>query len=208
VSGPWGAYTAYDAARFKQPFDEHDQIGKSYVAQIASAEKREDKAEITRVRILYEIYEEKWRAARKIAQIVAPIESLATVSLTLEERSNLSTLLDRTIEGPSQPWLSRKTLGAAYLATKDFKGAAAQLSVAAQENRDPKVLTLKAAAFSELAFQAMDPGMKSKYEAIAAESYAAALKGTRRSSDLTGFALAYPSLKAALDNQGVQLKDR
>ncbi len=207
ISGPWGAYTAYDALKFKQPFDEHDQVAKSYLAQITSAEKRNDKGEVTRIRLLYETYEEKWRAARRIAQIVAPIESLATVFLTPEESSHLNDLLVRTAEGPTNPWLSPKTLGAAYLATKDFKSAAAQLSVAAQGSKDPNALALKAAAYSELASRATDPRIKSKYEITAAESYTAALKMKSISAELTGFAYANPSLKAALDHQGIKVKD-
>ena len=87
LAGLWGAYTGYDASKFKQPFDEHDQLAKSYVAEITSAEKRNDINEVTRVRLLYEAFEEKSRAAKQIVQIVAPILLLvgaSTVSMNLD----------------------------------------------------------------------------------------------------------------------------
>src|SRR5882672_487199 len=102
VSGLWGAYTAYDASKFKQPFDEHDQVTKSYQAQIVSAEKRKDAPEVARVRLRFEEYEEKWRAARQIVQIVAPIESLAAVQITAEQDKTLKELLPKSSKGPWQ----------------------------------------------------------------------------------------------------------
>ena len=58
IAGPWGAYTAYDSSKFKQPFDEHSEIAKSFAAQIDSAEKRNDLEEVSQLAA-------KIRAARK-----------------------------------------------------------------------------------------------------------------------------------------------
>ena len=38
LAGLWGAYTAYDSSKFKQPFDEREQIVKSFKSQIESAD--------------------------------------------------------------------------------------------------------------------------------------------------------------------------
>lgn len=208
VAGPWGAYTAYDASKFKQPFDEHDQVAKSYLAQITSAENRKDATEVTRVRLLYEGFEEKWRAGRQIAQLVAPIESLAVTQLTLAQSQNLKGLVKKASEGSSQPSLPPKTLGAAYFAIKDFEGAVAQFNAAGSKNDDPKILALKAAAYSELAATVSDNAAKTNYETAAVESYSRALKETRGTSELSGFAVANPNLKAVLDSRGIELTNR
>src|SRR5450759_2816877 len=81
VAGIWGAYTNYDASKFKQPFDEHGQAVKSFQSQIASAEARKDNKEVIRVRLFYERFEEGWRDARKITGIVSPLVSLASPNL-------------------------------------------------------------------------------------------------------------------------------
>lgn len=208
IAGPWGAYTAYDALKFKQPFDEHDQTAKSYIAQIASAENRKDASEVIRVRLLYEGFEEKWRAARQIAQLVAPIESLAVTKLTAEQSENLKGLFAKASEGSSQPSLPPKTLGAAYFAIKDYEGAVAQLNAVSGKNGDPRTLALKAAAYSELASTVADKSAKANYETAAVESYSAALKAAKGSSELSGFAVANPSLKSVLDNRGIELTNR
>jgi hypothetical protein len=208
VAGPWGAYTAHDASKFKQPFDEHDEIAKSYTAQIFSAERRADTKEVTRIRLLYEVYEERWRAVRQIAQIVAPIENLDPVQLSAQQSEGLKILLARVSADPSHPTLPAKTLGAAYLAIKDFDNAAAQFNVATSKTNDSKILALKAAAFSGLAFRTTNPSMKLMYETTAVESYVAAQKVTPKSLGLTAFAVANPNLKAVLDNKGIEIMDR
>ena len=205
VGGLLGAYTAYDASKFKQPFDEHDQLAKSYVAQIISAEKRNDINEVTRVRLLYEAFEEKWRAARQIVRIVAPIESLAAVQLSAKQSTTLRELMVKAAEGPNPAALSSKTLGAAYLALNDFEAAATQLTVTTSKKNDPDAFALKAAAYSGLASHTTDPNMKQKYEAAAAVSFSAALKASPKSTELTGFAEANPSLKAILEEKGIEL---
>jgi uncharacterized protein HemY len=208
VAGLWGAYTAYDASKFKQPFDEHDQLSKSYVAQITSAEKRNDINEVTRVRLLYEAFEEKWRAARQIVQIVAPIENLAAVQLSAKQSTTLRELMVKATEGPTPAVMSSTTLGAAYLALNDFEDAATQLSVATSKKKDPNAFALKAAAYSGLASSTTDPNVKQKYEAAAVASFSAALKASPKSTELTDFALANPSLKAILEEKGIKLTNR
>ncbi len=207
IAGLGGAYTAYDASKFKQPFDEHDQISKSYMAQISSAERRNDRKEVIRVRLLYEMYEEKWRAATRIAQIVSPLESLASVQLSTDQRLNLKELLRKVSEGPNQPTVSSKTLGAAYLAIHDFDSAATQLTLATSRRVDSNTLALKAAAFSGLAVGTSNPDAKSAYERTAAESYVAALKAAPRSGDVSGFAAGNPDLKRLLYDKGIALSN-
>lgn len=208
IAGLWGAYTAWDASKFRQPFDEHDQVAKSYRAQITSAENRKDAPEANRVRLLYEKFEERWRAARQIAQLVAPIESLAVTRLTVEQSENLKSLVAKASEGSSQPSLPPKTLGAAYFAIKDFEGAVAQLNAASNKNVDPKTLALKASAYSELASTVSDARAKSNFETAAVESYSEALKATKDTAEISGFAVASPSLKAVLDSRGIELTNR
>ena len=208
VAGLWGAYTGYDASKFKQPFDEHDQLAKSYVAEITSAEKRNDINEVTRVRLLYEAFEEKSRAAKQIVQIVAPIESLAAVQLSAKQGTTLRELMVKTAEGPTRAVLSSTTLGAAYLALNDYGDAATQLSVATSKKNDPNAFALKATAYSGLASRTTDPNVKQKHEAAAVESFTAALKASPKSTKLTDFALANPGLKVILEAKGIELTNR
>jgi FtsZ-interacting cell division protein ZipA len=207
LSGLWSTYTTHDALKFKQPFEEHDQLAKSYVAQITSAEKRNDIKEVTRVRRDYEAFEEKWRAGRQIAKIVAPIESLAEVQLSAEETAALRELMAKGAEGPTAPVISATTLGAAYLALNDFEDSAKQLNIATSKKKDPNALALKAAAYGGLASHATTD-LKQKYEAAAVESFNAALKVSPKPTELTDFALAIPSLKAILEKNGVKLTNR
>jgi hypothetical protein len=203
MTGIWGAYTAYDASRFKQPFDEHAEISKSFVSQIDSAEKRSDEKEATRVRIQYELYEEKWRAAREIAQIVRPVENLASVRFNEEELLKLKGLVEKVAHGPSQPALSPETLGAAYFAMGDFKNAAAQFNHLGQDSGKPNTSALKAAAFSELALEQHDPVIKDRYEEIAKKSYLEAVENSSEPEVLSDFATDNPKLKAVLENDGI-----
>lgn len=208
IAGPWGAYTAYDASKFRQPFDEHDQLARSYVSQISSAESRKDAPEVRRVRLLYEAFEERWRAARQIVQAVASIESLSVSQLSTEQSQNLKELLAKASEGQNQPSLSSRTLGAAYFAVKDYESAAVQLSAASSKNGDPKALALKAATYSALATNTKDESVKADYEAVAVESYLEALKATKNATQLSGFAVANASLRATLSNNGIKLTNR
>lgn len=206
VAGLWGAYTAHDASKFKQPFDEHDEISKSFTSQISSAEKRNDKTEVIRVRLSYEKFEESWRTARQIAKITAPFENLATYQLSPDQSNNLTKLLATTSTEPNALPLSTKTLGAAYLALGNYQKAAEQLSVVSSETEDSNTLALKAAAFSGLASSTIDPTTKSRYEVTAAESFRAAFKeSSGRTNELYAFAEANPNLKTILNEKGIKL---
>jgi len=208
IAGPWGAYTAYDASKFRQPFDEHDQLARSYVSQISSAESRKDAPEVRRVRLLYESFEERWRAARQIVQAVASIESLSVSQLSTDQSQNLKELLAKASAGQSQPILSSRTLGAAYFAVKDYESAAVQLSEASSKSGDPNALALKAATYSALATNTEDERVKANYEAVAVESYLEALKATKNAIQLSGFAVSNASLRATLSNNGIKLTNR
>ncbi|MEK6765089.1 MAG: hypothetical protein AABY49_02520 [Planctomycetota bacterium] len=202
-AGLWGAYTAHDASKFKQPFDEHDEISKSFISQISSAEKRNDNTDVIRVRLIYEKFEERWRTARQIAKITAPFENLATYKLSSDQRTNLTKLLATILAEPNAPPLSTKTLGAAYLALGDYKRAAEHLSVVSSEIKDINALALKAAAFGGLATSTNDTEAKSRYEVTATESLRAAFKeSSGRTNELYSFAEANPDLKAIFDTWG------
>jgi FtsZ-interacting cell division protein ZipA len=208
LTGLWSACTTHDALKFKQPFEEHDQLAKSYMGQITSAEKRNDLNEVTRVRRNYEAFEENWRAGRQIVQIVAPIESLASVQLSAKQITTLKELMAKAEEDPNPAPLSSKTLGAAYLALDDFQASAAQLTVTTSKKNDPDAFALKAAAYSGLASRTTDPDMKQKYEAAAAVSFSAALEASPTkftSTKLRDFAQANPRLEAILKAKGIEL---
>lgn len=206
VSGGWGAYTAFDASKFKQPFFEHQQIAKSFLAEVASAEARKDAPEATRIRLRYEQFEERWRASMQIAQIVAPVESLSVSQLSKDQSQRLKELLATASQGQSQPDLSAKTLGAAYFAVKDYKAAAVQLDAATSQHSEPDALALKAAAYSALAVSTSNLSDKKMYNDVAANSFSKALKITTNADQLSDFTIANPSLKAVLNEKGVEIK--
>ena len=211
LAGLWGAYTAHDALKFKQPFEEHEQLAKSYVGQIDSAEKRKDIKEATRIRLLYESFEERWRAGRQITKIVAPIENLTAGQLSPEETAALRELMAKAGSGgftPSPTVMSSTTLGAAYLALNDFEDSAEQLNVATSKRKDPNAFVLKAAAYSGLASKATAPDLKRKYEDATVTSFKEALKVSRKSTDFSDFVEAVPSLKMILKEKGVRLTNR
>jgi hypothetical protein len=173
-SGIWASYTAYDASKFKQPFDERDHMAASFNAQIASAESRKDRKEVLRVRTLYEQYEEGWRDMRRVAAIVAPIEALAAVKVSDPDAETLRAWL--TANGDQTPArLPPKTLGAAYFAVGDYSSAAEQLQLASSRSDDPEAWALQSAAFGELAATATSGSQRAAYEDSAAASFSAAL---------------------------------
>lgn len=205
VAGIWGAYTAYDASKFKQPFDEHHQAAKSFLSQIASAEARKDRQEIIRVRLLYERFEEGWRGARQIAGLVSPLESLASANLNVDDVAAVKALLaSSSAENSLQ--LPSKTLGAAYLAAGDYENAVRYLKDASTRTDDPQALALQSAAFGELAKSASTENMKASYEKSAVASFRAALASpSAKSIELSGFAKSNADLKAILTSHGVEL---
>ncbi len=205
LAGLWGAYTAYDASKFKQPFDEHEQIVKSFTSQISSAEKRKDDKEVIRISLLYEKYEEKWRAARQVVKIIEPFENLATYSLSPNESKSLRQLLATVSSGESDLPIPTKTLGAAYLALGDYRRAVAQLNVVSSNN-DSNTYALKAAAYGGLANSTNDPKAKWTYQEAAVDSFALAHKASsNKDKNLYGFVTANPNLKKLLEEKGVEL---
>ncbi|NMG77152.1 hypothetical protein [Aromatoleum diolicum] len=205
VAGLWGAYTAYDASKFKQPFDEHGQAAKSFHSQIASAEARRDSKEIIRVRLLYEKFEEGWRDARKIAELVSPLESLASANLNIGDVAAVKALL-ASASAENSLQLSSKTLGAAYFAAGDYENAVRHLKDASARADDPQALALQSAAFGELAKNASTENMKVGYENSAVASFRAALASpSGKPVELSGFAKGNADLKAILTSKGVEL---
>ncbi len=205
-AGLWGAYTAYDASKFKQPFDEREQMVKSFTSQISSAEKRKDNKEAVRVSLLYEKYEEKWRAARQVVRLIEPFENLVTYSLSLNESTNLRQLLVTSSDGESNPLIPTKTLGAAYLALGEYQRAVAQLNVASNKNNDPNTYALQAAAYGGLANGTNNQKVKWTYQEAAIDNFALAHKALSGNEEkLYGFVLANPDLKILLEKKGVEL---
>ncbi len=206
LAGIWGAYTAYDASKFKQPFDEREQIVKSFISQISSAEKRKDNKEVVRVSFLYEKYEEKWRTARQVAKLIEPFENLTTYSLSLNESTNLRQLLATVSDGDSNPSLPTKTLGAAYLALGEYQRAVAQLNVASSKNNDPNTYALQAAAYGGLANNTSNPKVKWTYQEAAIDSLALARKASPgKEEKLYSFVTANSDLKTLLEEKGIEL---
>lgn len=204
VAGLWGAYTVWDASKFRQPFDEREQMAASFRGQIESAEKRKDEPEVKRIRVRYEQFEEGWRAGRKVAQLVAPVEQLRTSELGDAEKTKLREILFMSAGQPA-PVVEQRTLGAAYLAVGEYERAVSHLRSAAA-TKDPNALALQSAAFSGLATDATTPESKQKYELLAAESFRAALATPKASrAELTGFAEANAQLSAILTERGVKL---
>jgi hypothetical protein len=207
VAGLWGAYTAHDAAKFKQPFDERGQMASSFQSQIASAEKRKDAKEVLRVRVLYERFEEGWREGRKIIGLVAPVEALASTSLNNSDLAQLNELMSSSDK--SEFNVSPKTLGAAYLALGQYENAVRHFEVASKGSDDSRAFALQSAAFGELAKSASTDIVRSKYEDLAADSFRAALKSpTAKPVELSAFANANAELKAILSVKGIEITDR
>jgi hypothetical protein len=205
VAGIWGAYTAYDASKFKQPFDEHGQAVNSFRLQISSAEARKDSKEVIRVRLLYEKFEESWRDARRITGLVSSVESLASANLNNKDEAAVKALLAST-SAENSPQLSPKTLGAAYFAVGDYENAVRHLKDASARADDPQALALQSAAFGELAKNASTKNIKVDYENSAVASFRAALASPlAKPLDLSGFAKRNADLKAILDEKGVAL---
>lgn len=99
LAGVWGAYTAYDSSKFKQPFDEREQMVNSFTSQIASAEKRNAPEEVVRIRLELEKYEESWRSVRLLANLVKPIEELTVAILSDGQTETVRQLLSGISEG-------------------------------------------------------------------------------------------------------------
>lgn len=203
ISGTWGAYTAHDATKFKQPFDEHEKVASSFQSQISSAEKRKDKIEALRVRILYEKFEEGWREGRAIAGLVAPVEALVSSKLGDKELAELNKLFSSS-SNKSDFGLPAKTLGAAYLAVGEYENAIRHLKIASARKDDPRALALQSVAFGRLAKGASTTGVKVNYEELAIESFRAALDSpTAKPNELTGYASANADLRGILFDSGV-----
>jgi tetratricopeptide (TPR) repeat protein len=205
IAGIWGAYTAYDASKFKQPFDEHSQIANSYNSQIASAEARKDSTEANRLRLQYEKFEEGWRNGLKIQGLVAPLESLASTELDTKDVAKVKSLLS-SASSANNLHLSSKTLGTAYFAIGDYENAIRHLKDASARNDDPQALALQSAAFGKLATTASTENKKVSYENSAVTSFRAAQDSpSAKSLELSGFVKGNTALKAILDVKGVAI---
>lgn len=206
AAGIWGAYTAHDSSKFKQPFDEREQIISSFNSQIASADKRKALQEVERVSLLLEQYEEGWRAARQLTKLVAPVESLSRINLDAQQSQSIRALLSTLSNSPAEVNISAKTLGAAYLATGNYADAIEQLNHVPIGGDNSNLDALKAAAYSGLASNTLDVKAQASYEANALEYFTSAQEASSgEDSKLTDFANKDLQLKAILEANGVNL---
>lgn len=158
LAGLWGAYTAHDAAKFKEPFFRHEKIAKSFHSQIESAEKRKDNEEVARVRITYEQFEESWRASKKLTALVFPIDSLASFTLP---RANIDQIRQLVASIEKQPGLAEhqeRILGSAHLVLGEYKEALRRYNIAEKTSQnEADIYTLQAAAYAGLADEESNP---------------------------------------------------
>lgn len=205
-AGLWGAYTSYDASKFTQPFDEREQIVKSFTTQIGSAEKRKDIAEVNRVRLLLEKYEESWRSARKLAKLVEPLESLKTTKLSERESHDIRELLDSWSKSEDRVSISPKTLGAAYYVAGNYQQAINQLSLVSANTNDPSVNVLKAVSFAELASSEFDQEVATAHQASAFDFFLNAKKeAPNKNQEILEFSATSDGLKKLLEEKGIEL---
>lgn len=208
ISGIWGAYTAYDASKFKQPFDEHSQIANSFQSQINSAEKRKYKNEINRVRVAYEKFEEDWRSARKITDLVAPIETLATATLDKKQVSELKSLLV-SASNMNELSVPPRTLGSAYLAVGNYEDAVKQLKIASAKADDPNALVLQSVALGQLAKNAQTEGLKMDFKNSAANSFQAAIDSPSvKIGKISNFVKGNAELRALIKEKNIKLTNK
>lgn len=207
-AGLWGAYTSHDASKFVQPFDEREQMVKSFSTQIESAEIRKDIPEVNRVRLLLEKYEEGWRSARKIAKLVEPLESLKTAKLSNSESHNIRELLNSWSKSEDRVSISPKTLGAAYYAVGDYRQAIEQLSLVSASNNDPSANALKAVSFAGLASSELDKEVATGYQISALDLFLDAKnEAPNKTQELSEFAATSDGLKKLLEEKDIELKN-
>lgn len=194
VSGLWGAYTAHEALQLKQPLDEHTEMVKSYLGQIDSAKSRKDWPTVTRLRVEYENYEEKWRTVRTVASIVKPITDLQTATLSPAATSALTDLVGQLSTTPAVAHSAPATMGAAYLALDKYDSALHEFSSA---DAGPKTLALKAAAWGGLASTTSDAQLKQRYSQAALSTLKESIRmsrGTDEQEVILQFARKTPGL--------------
>jgi hypothetical protein len=180
VSGLWGAYTAHEALQLKQPLDEHTEMVKSYLGQIDSAKSRKDWSTVTRLRIEYENYEEKWRTVKTVASIVKPITELQTATLSPAATRALTDLIAQLSTTPAVADSAPATMGAAYLALDRYDSALHEFSSAGAA---PKNLALKAAAWGGLASATSDVQLKQRYSDAALSTLKESIRTSRGSDE-------------------------
>jgi hypothetical protein len=193
-SGVWGAYTADEAMKIKQPLDVHTEVVKSYQGQIASAKARKDQPAVARLQIEYETYEEQWRTLERVSAIVEPITDLRAAKLSPEESSTLDGLLGQLSKASVVTNSDPTTMGAAYLALDKYDSAAHAF---AQTVAGPKSLVLKAAAFGGLANGTANVDLRREYMETARYSLNRSIQTSRGTKDqpaIIEFAQHTPSL--------------
>jgi hypothetical protein len=193
-SGLWGAYTAHEAMKLKQPLDEHTEVVKSYQGQIASAKARKDLPVVVRLQIEYETYEEQWRTLKRVSALVEPITDLRAAKLSPEESFTLGGLLGQLSKASVVTNSDPITMGAAYLALDKYDSAAHAF---AQTVAGPKSLVLKAAAFGGLANSTADVDLRREYMETARHSLNRSIqisRGTKDQPAIIEFAQHTPSL--------------
>lgn len=146
-TGGFGAYTAWQANKFRQPLDKHQQVAMSFKDQISSAEHRGDNSNANIVRIEYEKYEKSWRDSQFLERVTASIRSLDMENITETKRTEISNALNKITNSYAVTTASPEAFGAAYYALGEYKKAAEQLGVALATNpSDNNIRALQAAS--------------------------------------------------------------
>jgi hypothetical protein len=199
-----GAVTGVWALMAKQPLDEHTEVAKSFLGQIDSASARADSREVTRVRLLYEEWEQHWRNERVIVALVRPLQQLESTQLSPSDTQRLAQLVGG--KAVTHTAASAAALGAAYIALNDYRNAATQLSGVTS---DPKTLVLKAVAFDGLSKDTSDATLKAQYFDTARQSLDKGIAGSRLTGEyqtVQRFVEASPGLvelrEAGLQHRG------
>lgn len=165
AAGIWGAYTAHDSSKFKQPFDEREQMVNSFTSQITSAEKRNANEEVIRIRLDLEKYEENWRTIRQLTNLVKPIENLSATNLSENQTNAVRKLLNElSAESSFSSSVPPKTLGAAYLAAGNYGQAINQFNSAGLNSSESNLNALQAVAYGRLAIVTDNPELRATYE--------------------------------------------
>lgn len=174
AAGLWGAYTAHDASKFKQPFDEREQMVNSFASQIASAEKRNAEEDVIRIRLDLEKYEESWRAVRQLTNLVKPIENLSATNLSQNQTDAVRQLLNALSAENIGSSVPPKTLGAAYLVAGNYGQAINQFNSASLASSESNLNALQAVAYGRLAIGTDNPELRATYEESAMNHFISA----------------------------------
>lgn len=175
ATGGWAVYTDYDKSEFEKPIDLRDATVNSFQSQIKSAGDRKDDAEVLRVRLKYEEYEESWRDSQQLATLTTAVNNLVSFEITPKEKAQISEFLNSSELYLTTGLTDPQTVASAYLVTGDYPNATKFFEVAALDQpSDPNLLALRSIAWAgraELLSEKSDQSLwQKKSEELAAEA--------------------------------------